>query len=87
MVSNLTIFYQYKQKSFKPTVETEELTSHTDHRQDPASSFTIKTDTFESETNAVPEFRCFHCDEMIASHLMKDHWNQCLSGNAISGFI
>jgi len=47
----------------------------------------IKTDTSENEKSENPEFRCFHCDEMIPSHLIKQHWDECLSGNSVSGFI
>ena len=70
----------------KPVVELNGLASQPADISGPSSAGLIKTDTL-TETSETPQFRCFHCDEMIASDLIKQHWNDCLSGNSISGFI
>ena len=71
----------------KPIEELNELASQSADLSGPSSAGLIKTDTSETETSEAPQFRCFHCDEMIPSHLIKQHWDQCLTGNSISGFI
>ena len=72
-------------EKLKPIEELNELASQSADLSGPSSAGLIKTDTSEAETSEAPEFRCFHCDEMIPSHLIKQHWDQCLTGNSISG--
>ena len=71
----------------KPIEELSGLASQSADLPGPSSAGLIKTDTSETKTSEAPQFRCFHCDEMIPSHLIKQHWDQCLTGNSISGFI
>ena len=78
--------YSWYQK-LKPVEELNGLASQSADNPGSSSTVLIKTDTSETEESEAPQFRCFHCDEMIPSHLIKQHWEECLTGNSISGFI
>ena len=77
----------FEGEKMKPVKELNGLASQPADISGPSSAGLIKTDTSLTDTSEAPQFRCFHCDEMIASDLIKQHWNDCLSGNSISGFI
>ena len=57
----------FEGEKMKPVKELNGLVSQPADISGQSSTGLIKTDTSLTETSETPQFRCFHCDQMIAS--------------------